>query len=123
MKHRLWKVLRLLGLLALGGLLYAAICRRLGFGIPCIFHSLTGLQCPGCGISRMCLALLRLDLKGAWEANCAVLCLLPVGLWVAVSTVIRYVRTGNKQPGKWENRAIWLMIAVLLIFGVVRNLI
>jgi hypothetical protein len=29
------------------------------FGFPCAFHDATGLPCPGCGLTRSCLALLH----------------------------------------------------------------
>ena len=49
-----------------------------GRGLYCPFWKFTGLLCPGCGVTRMCLALLRLDLAGAWRANPALLLALPV---------------------------------------------
>lgn len=35
--------------------------------LPCILRSLTGVICPGCGMSRAWLALLRLDLRAAFS--------------------------------------------------------
>ena len=51
---------------------------RIGFGIPCMFHILTGLDCPSCGISRMCMALLQLRFADAFRYNPAIFCLLPL---------------------------------------------
>lgn len=121
-KQRLQKVFRLCAVLLLGGCAYAVFCRLTGLGIPCLFHKLTGLLCPGCGVSRMCLSLLRLDFAGAWQYNPMILCLLPFGLAVAVNVAVRYVKTGSVRPDKWANILVWIMIAALLIFGVARNL-
>lgn len=110
------------GLLLAGGA-YALVCSWLGFGIPCPFYMLTGLQCPGCGVSRMCLHLLHLDFIGAWQANPAILLLLPLGGWLALRIAIRYVRNGTRRLTRAENGAVWLMCAVLVCFGVIRNLI
>lgn len=38
-------------------------------GISCVFLDLLGFPCPGCGITRAALALLRLDLAAAWGYN------------------------------------------------------
>lgn len=35
--------------------------------IPCIFHSLTDLTCPGCGMTRACLALAQGKFGVAWS--------------------------------------------------------
>lgn len=43
----------------------------------CIFHRLTGLQCPGCGMQRMLHALLTGDFQAAWHYNAFLLCALP----------------------------------------------
>ena len=36
---------------------------------PCPFHSITGLKCPGCGMTRACIALARGDIHGALHYN------------------------------------------------------
>lgn len=69
----------------------------------------------------MALCLMRLDFAGAWRQNPAILCLLPIGAAVAADMAARYVRSGVRVPRRWASFAIWGMIVVLVIFGVVRN--
>lgn len=121
-KTRLFRVLRILGLLLVLGLGYALILRWMGRGLRCPFHTLTGLLCPGCGVSRMCLALLAGDWAGAWRANPALLLLTPVIAVLLGLRTVRYVRGGPAKAPAWENR-VWIGAAVLLAaFGVLRNL-
>lgn len=122
MKKRVLKVCT--GALALlaAGLIYAVWCKTVGIGIPCIFHTITGFYCPGCGVTRMCLALLRLDFKAAFYYNPAVFILLPVFGTVAAIDVVRYIKTGSKKNTKAENIVLWAALAVLLVFGVIRNI-
>ncbi len=35
--------------------------------IPCIFHSVTDVPCPGCGMTRACLALTHAHFAEAWR--------------------------------------------------------
>ena len=55
-------------LIAAGAAAYCGLA-RLGLAIPCLFHQITGLLCPGCGNTRAALALLRLDLPAAFGYN------------------------------------------------------
>ena len=103
------------------GLFYAWFAGNF-FGIPCLFHKLTGLKCPGCGVTRMMLDLLDGDLRGAFAHNAAILCLLPAGAVLAVSGSIRYVQTGSRTMRPWENALVWCMTGVLLLYGLGRNL-
>lgn len=121
-KLRLRRLLAVSGGLLLAGLGYALVYDATGFSIPCPFYAVTGLQCPGCGVSRMCLCLLHLDFSGAWHYNPVILSLLPVGIILAVRLAARYVKTGSKALTKGENATLWAMIVILLLFGVIRNL-
>ena len=56
------KILIIYGAIFGAGLLYAFLILHTPFRIPCLFREVTGLQCPGCGTSRMVLALMRLDI-------------------------------------------------------------
>ena len=62
----------MLGITALSGLLHLAgysLLSALPKAPLCPFRALTGLLCPGCGITHAFLSLGRLDFAGAYAAN------------------------------------------------------
>ena len=103
------------------GLAYACFVSITGWGIPCVFHALTGLYCPGCGISRMFLALLRLDLASAARYNLFVLCLLPVGMILFLYKARQYVKTGRTDMGFAEKVGFIAVFILCIMFTVLRN--
>lgn len=48
-----------------------ALMRR--FGISCVFLEIFGIPCPGCGMTRAFLSLLRLDILDAIKYNVVIL--------------------------------------------------
>lgn len=52
----------------------------LWLGLPCWVQAVFGIPCPGCGMSRAAMALLRLDIPGAFGWHAMVWCL-PILLW------------------------------------------
>ena len=68
----------LLVLLLLGALAYAS---ALLFGWNCPVKYLTGVPCPGCGLSRALAALLRLDFRAALRLHPMIFVLPPVVLY------------------------------------------
>ena len=121
-KHRLKRLLLLAGLILGIGLAYAVFVRLSGLSIPCPFHAVTGLLCPGCGVTRMCLALLTLDFAAAWQANPVLLLLLPILAALLLRQAARYVKTGRSTLSRRESALVWGMAAVLLLWGIARNL-
>lgn len=122
-RRRLIKLCLTIAGIGAAGLLYALFVSVTGIGIPCVFRLVTGLKCPGCGVSRMCMALLHLDFKTAWHSNPAVMAMLPLGTAVALDVCVRYVRTGRVATGRASGVAVIFMIAVLVVFGVLRNIV
>ena len=95
---------------------------RAGFGIPCLFHLATGLDCPGCGVTRMLAALAAGDLAAAWRANPCLLALSPILAALAVSLAADWLRTGRLRPSRLQSVLLWGCVGVLLAFGLLRNL-
>lgn len=123
MRKRFTNLCMKTGGLLTAGLFYALICNLAGRPlIPCMFHTVTGLYCPGCGVSRMCLSLLRLDFASAFRANAAIMLLMPPGIIIGLQMAARYVKSGQISPTRVQAYVLTAMTVILLIFGILRNL-
>lgn len=122
MKKRIIKVITISASLIIAGCAYTFLNVRFGFSIPCVFNKLTGLECPGCGVTRMCISLLRFDLKTAFAYNPVLLCMMPVGAVLLFKGLRRYIKTGFNKITKNENTVMIIMIVILLVFGIIRNI-
>lgn len=121
-KKRLTAELKLAAKLLCAGLIYALWFRITNIGIPCVFRLLTHLQCPGCGITRACVSILRLDFKSALEYNPLSLTVVPLLALILLVREIRYIKKGKRYFNKVETAALAVMLLVTLIFAVYRNL-
>lgn len=122
-KQRFLRLASWAGLILGIGLAYALFVRLTGLAIPCPIRLVTGLLCPGCGVTGMCLALLGLDFPGAWRANPGLLLLLPLLCVLLGQVAWGYVKTGGTRPTKAQNVFIWLMVAYMLGYALLRNLL
>ena len=120
-RRRALRLLLGLGLVLICGLGYAWFAFRF-HGIPCVFRRITGLKCPGCGVTGMCLHLLKGEWGSAFRQNMALFCLLPAFGLLGVHRAYQYVKTGGHSLARWENVMVWVMVWILLAFGVLRNL-
>lgn len=87
----------------------------------CQFHRLTGLNCPGCGMTRAVYALLHGEFLAALRDNALLVgvgCLAGVRAGWLVLAKIRGWPTGKIFPEKW----LWLLLTTTLLFGLLRNL-
>ena len=87
----------------------------------CQFHQLTGLNCPGCGMTRALYALLHGEVAVALHDNA----LLVLGLGIlAIRGAWFGVKKLRGQPGGEFLPAIilWPLLIVMLVFTVLRNL-
>lgn len=122
MKERRNKVLAAFAVVFLAGAVYGLVTGWLGFGIPCPVHYFTGFKCPGCGVSRMFISIMKLDFKGAFEANRLLFLTLPVIISLLTVYFVRFIRTGSRKISKAENIIYIILITIFLIYGVIRNL-
>ncbi len=122
MKIRAKKVARdCIGLLIVG-FAYFLICNKIGFGLPCLFHFVTGLQCPGCGISRVCISILKGDLQSAWMYNRGALLIAPFLMYLFIRVVYMYIRYDDIQLKKWEKVVTTVITVAFMLYGVLRNI-
>jgi len=87
----------------------------------CQFHRLTGLNCPGCGMTRAAYALLHGEFLTALHDNAlfvfAMVALAVRGGWFGWNQ-LRGRANGEFFPVKF----LWPMLVVALVFTVLRNL-
>lgn len=122
-RRRLLRLVIFYSSLLASGLLYALICRLLGGGIPCLFHVMTGLRCPGCGITRMALCLLSFELAEAFEWNSAAFIALPFAVFVIIYQSIIFIKTGSGKLTRLSNVILIFLIVLFLGYAVIRNII
>lgn len=110
------------------GILYYLMFKFLRIGIPCPLRLYSGLifgkelYCPGCGITRMLDAEIRLSFKEAFLQNQMVFILQPFIYFEILKHIIHYYRGGNLKYTKLENVLLVVSIVCLVIFGIWRNI-
>lgn len=77
----------------------------------CMFHQLTGLQCPGCGGTRALHALLHGDLRTALRYN---------ALFVAGTPLFTLGAATGQHRRAWFG---WTCVVALIAWGVLRNIV
>ena len=85
----------------------AGLCAlRFALGLPCPVQYLTGISCPGCGITRGLWGILTLDFSAAWHYHPAAFALPVVGvLWGML----------HLRGCRRAETAVWLGFALLLV--------
>ena len=81
-------------------------------GLNCPIRSLTGIPCPGCGMTRAWLAALRLDILGAFRYH-------PM-FWSVPVLMAYYIFDGRIIRPKWLN---WSLLGLIALGVAVRYIV
>ena len=93
------------------------------YPLPCIFHLLTGLYCPGCGAGRACYSLLHLRFKDALSYNPLMTLLIPlICLYIMVRVIDWMITGGNHVDGKISVKLLVWTLVLVFIYGALRNI-
>ncbi len=92
-----------------------------GFFPVCPLHALTGLNCPGCGLTRGFHALFHGDVLSALHFNALLPVYLFVFVYLFVSLVLVAVRGRGLSFNIFRPNLLYGFFIIALIFGVVRN--
>ena len=99
-----WAIIIIIAYFALGRYFLYSLC-------PMVM--VTGLPCPGCGLTRAGFALLKLDLAGAYRIHPFIY---PIAGYIAVFGWNRYIM-GRRMGKKLKAGLTVLMVLVILFYG------
>lgn len=88
----------------------------------CPFLTLTGWYCPGCGALRATHALAHLDPVAALKLNPLLVLAVPVVAYLWIRWLAGEWRGRPWRPSAPRPALIWALLALVLVFWVVRNL-
>jgi len=110
-----------LTVLGSGAVLFFFDPTKYGFYPICLFHSLTGWNCPGCGGTRAAYQLLHGHLVRALHDNALLVLTLAA---LAIGGLRWGVRKMRNQPAVFNvpAKAWWWFLVGALVFTVLRNL-
>lgn len=95
---------------------------KAGFFPVCPLYALTGIACPGCGLTRGFHALLHGDVLTALDYNA----MIPFFAFLAglgfVSMIVYAIRGRGLEFNLLHPRVLWVFLVMLAVFGVTRNI-
>ena len=92
-----------------------------GFYPVCLFHAMTGLNCPGCGMTRSLYALLHGNFLLALKDN-ALFVLLVMAIGITSAYFIFQKLKNQPAVFKVSPKFLWPFLIIALVFAVARNL-
>lgn len=118
-KEKIDKSKKLLFITILLSILFLYLNKRFSFYIPCIFHKITHLYCPGCGITRMFLSILKLDFYQAFRFNPLMFFMSP---FIIIYEIIYYINWIQDKKFKISKKIWYILLIITIIYTILRNI-
>lgn len=116
--NRLKKLIYTAVIIFIAGLVYGYIIIPAGFHVLCPIHFITGLDCPFCGMTRICLSILHFNFNFI-HYNYGLIVIGPMIGILAIFECINYV-IGAKAINTKVLKV--LILIILVIWFILRNL-
>lgn len=90
--------------------------------MPCVFHTVTGYYCPGCGGTRAVAALLHGEFIQSFRFHPMVVYAAAVSGWFMLSQTIERIFGGRFKIGMhYRDCYLWIALAIVVINFLVKN--
>ena len=83
---------------------------------------ITGLECPGCGMTRAAADIIHMDFEGALKANAFAPVIFIFFLLTYISTSANYIRKGVFRLSIFHPVFEYAFLILFLAWGIIRNL-
>ena len=103
-------------------ILYILFVDVTGMGIPCLFRMLTGLKCPGCGITHSLISLLHGNIYEAFKCHDLFIISLPVLAYLFIVYICRYYQHHKFYLNRYENSITWILVILYVVRCIIINL-
>lgn len=104
------------------GISYLVLGKMFDFYIPCPFHFITHLYCPGCGITRMLFSILKGEFYQAFRYNPLLFTFFPGMVVLFIDYIISTFKKKRSILTKIPNSVWYVLIVILIVFGILRNI-
>ncbi len=121
-KERVKFIIKRDAIVLLLGVLYAAFIKLTNIMVPCPIRKVTGWKCPGCGITRMCMALLSFDFGEAWRQNAFLCVAAPVVAYLIVKNDVTFAKDGSRKMNTVDTILGVVTIVAGIVFAILRNI-
>lgn len=106
---------------------YALVCylifgKVFGIYVPCFLNYVTGLYCPGCGLTRMLYSMLKGNFYQAFRFNPLMFIATPFIFLLIVDYLVSGFFKRKPIITKIPNVIWYLLIVVFIIYGIMRNM-
>lgn len=118
MKKKILKVIILILIL----IAYLILGKIFNIYLRCPIHEIFHVYCPGCGLTRMLLSILKLDFYQAFRYNPLLFIMLPFSLLLLFENIYSESKNKKSMYKKIPNCIWYTIIVLLLIYGVLRNI-
>jgi len=83
----------IVGYYFIGLILY--VFAKIDILIPCIWHSLFDIRCPGCGLTRAFIDLISFNYTAAWDSNPLIFIVFPGITYYIIKDFVRFVKNNS----------------------------
>jgi hypothetical protein len=122
MKKRLVRVLIINISIVIIFIAYYLISTKTNIYIPCLFRLVTGLKCPGCGITHYFFDIIHLDFNSAFMDNPLVFIYVPIFLVYYVISNYCYIKYNNRNKIVMPKLLTYCLLVIAILFGIFRNI-